>query len=81
MGRSDDYIDFNAYVGYLRKVTGHPGNPQDIRRIVLEKADERTEMQTAYMLLKKLAAAMALLIVVLGLIILLYMISGDLFTK
>ena len=81
MGRSDDYIDFNAYVGYLRKVAGHPGNPQAIRRMVLEKADERTEMQTAYMLLKKLAAAIALLIVVLGLIILLYMISGDLFTK
>ena len=62
-------------------MTGHPGNPQAIRGMVLEKADERTEMQTAYMLLKKLAAAMALLIVVLGLIILLYMISGDLFTK
>ena len=65
----------------MRKVTGHPGNPQAIRGMVLEKADERTEMQTAYMLLKKLAAAMALLIVVLGLIILLYMISGDLFAK
>ncbi len=55
MGKSDDYIDFKAYIGYLGKVTGRPADAHSIRESVLSKAAGRTEMQTAHLLLKRLS--------------------------
>lgn len=55
MGKSDDYIDFKAYTRYLRKVTGEPADPEALRQAILDNAVDHTEMQTAYVLLKRLA--------------------------
>lgn len=65
MERSDDYIDFKAYIRYLKKVTGDPADPEALRKAILEKTAGQTEMQTAYVILKRLtlAAAVVLLVV------------------
>lgn len=62
MEKSDDYIDFKAYIRYLRRVTGEPADPEALRKKILSKTAETTEMQTAYVILKRLVAAAALLL-------------------
>ena len=63
MGRSDEYIDFKAYMRYLGKVTGEPADPDRLRNAVLARAEERTELQTALSLLKSLSVAAAIVLV------------------
>lgn len=63
MGKSDEYIDFKAYMRYLGKVTGEPADPDKLKQAVLAKAEERTEMQTALSLLKSLSVAAAIVLV------------------
>lgn len=63
MGKSDEYIEYGAYVRYLRKVTGESDEPDKVRDAVLEKAVEKTEMQMALLILKRLTIAAAVLVV------------------
>jgi hypothetical protein len=63
MGKSDEYIDFKAYLRYLSKVTGEPADPDRLRNAVLARAEERTELQTALSLLKSLSVAAAIVLV------------------
>lgn len=63
MGKSDEYIDFKAYMRYLAKVTGEPADPDRLRNAVLARAEERTELQTALSLLKSLSVAAAIVLV------------------
>ena len=63
MGKSDEYIDFKAYMRYLGKVTGEPADPDRLRNAVLARAEERTELQTALSLLKSLSVAAAIVLV------------------
>ena len=63
MGKSDEYIDFKAYMRYLGKVTGEPADPDRLRNAVLARAEERTELQTALSLLKSLNIAAAIVLV------------------
>ena len=48
MEKSDDYIDFRAYIRYLRKVTGDPADPEALKKAILDKTVENSEMQTVY---------------------------------
>lgn len=64
MERSDDYIDFKAYTRYLKKVTGEPADPEALRRKILSRTSEHTEMQTAYVILKRLTVAAAAVLIV-----------------
>lgn len=59
MGKSDEFIDYSAYTRYLKKVTGEPADPQKLKDAVFAQAVEKTEMQTALMLLKRLSVAAA----------------------
>jgi hypothetical protein len=63
MGKSDEYIDFKAYLRYLGKVTGEPADPDRLRNAVLARTEERTELQTALSLLKSLSVAAAIVLV------------------
>ena len=63
MGKSDEYIDFKAYLRYLGKVTGEPADPDRLRNAVLARAEEHTELQTALSLLKSLSVAAAIVLV------------------
>lgn len=63
MVRSDKYIDYEAYVGYLRKVTGNPSDPCRLTDAVLSKAEEHTELQTAHIILKRLLIAASILLI------------------
>ena len=63
MGKSDEYIDFKAYMRYLGKVTGEPADPDRLKNAVLARAEERTELQTALSLLKSLSVAAAIVLV------------------
>ena len=63
MGKSDEYIDFKAYMRYLGKVTGEPADPDRLKNAVLARAEERTELQTALSLLKSLSIAAAIVLV------------------
>ena len=63
MGKSDEYIDFKAYMRYLGKVTGEPADPDRLMNAVLARAEERTELQTALSLLKSLGVAAAIVLV------------------
>ena len=63
MGKSDEYIDFKAYMRYLGKVTGELADPDRLRNAVLARAEERTELQTALSLLKSLSVAAAIVLV------------------
>lgn len=62
MGKSDEYIEYEAYVRYLKKVTGQPSDPDRLKRAVLDRSVEKTEMQTALALIKSLAAAAAIVV-------------------
>ena len=63
MGKSDEYIDFKAYMRYLGKVTGEPADPDRLKNAVLARAEERTELQTALSLLNSLSVAAAIVLV------------------
>ena len=63
MGKSDEYIDFKAYLRYLGKVTGEPADPDRLKKAVLARTEERTELQTALSLLKSLGVAAAIVLV------------------
>lgn len=63
MERSDDYIEFKAYIRYLRKVTGEPADPEELRKTILSKTRESTEMQTAYMILKRIIVSAAVVLI------------------
>ena len=63
MGKSDEYIDFKAYMRYLGKVTGEPADPDRLKKAVLARTEERTELQTALSLLKSLSVAAAIVLV------------------
>jgi len=63
MGKSDEYIDFKAYLRYLGKVTGEPADPDRLKKAVLARTEERTELQTALSLLKSLSVAAAIVLV------------------
>jgi hypothetical protein len=62
MEKSDDYIDFKAYTRYLRKVTGEPTDPQALRKAILARTAETNELQTIYVIVKRLAIAAALVL-------------------
>ena len=64
MARSDDYIDFKAYIGYLRKVTGAPADPDALKKAILAKSEEPTEMQVALLILKRITVAAAAVLVI-----------------
>ena len=66
MGKSDEYIDYEAYVRYLKKVTGQPSDPDRLKRAVLARTVEKTELQTALALMKSLTAAAIVLVCALG---------------
>lgn len=59
MEKSDEYIDYLAYVRFLVKVTGEHPDASALERIVLKNAVEKSEMQTLWIILKKLALASA----------------------
>ena len=63
MGKSDEYIDFKAYLRYLCKVTGEPDDPERLKKAVLARTEEFTELQTALSLLKSLSVAAAIVLV------------------
>ena len=63
MGKSDEYIDFKAYLRYLGKVTGEPADPDRLKKAVLARTEEHTELQTALSLLKSLSVAAAIVLV------------------
>lgn len=64
MEKSDDYIDYKAYARYLRKVTGAQADLDRIKDSVLRQTEEKTEMQTAYQLLKGVCIAAASVVIV-----------------
>ena len=64
MGRSCKYIDYKAYVGYLRRMTCQPADPDALHRIIVSFAAGRSEMQTAYVLLKALSIVAAVILAV-----------------
>lgn len=71
MEKSDEYIDYSAYVRFLVKVTGEHPDASVLERSVLENAVEKSEMQTLWIILKKLAFASAVVtICLLGVVIL-----------
>lgn len=63
MEKSDEYIDYSAYVRFLVKVTGEHPDASALERSVLENAVEKSEMQTLWIILKKLAFASAVVII------------------
>lgn len=63
MGKSDEYIAYDAYVGYLRKVTGAPSDPDSLRESILIRSVENSELQTALIILKRLAVAVCIVLI------------------
>ena len=62
MGRSDEYIDYKAYVGYLRRMTCKPADPDALRKNIVSYAAGRSEMQTAYALLRALSVVVSVIL-------------------
>lgn len=71
MEKSDEYIDYSAYVSFLIKVTGEHPDASALERSVLENAVEKSEMQTLWIILKKLAFASAVVTICLLCIVIL----------
>lgn len=63
METSDRLIDYKAYAGFLRKVTEDPVDSRVLRDAILSKTDENTEMQIAWIILKRLLLAASILLV------------------
>lgn len=62
MGKSDEYIEYQAYLRYLGKVTGEPADPDRLKRAVLDRTEEPTEMQVVLSLMKSLGTAAAVVL-------------------
>lgn len=69
MEKSDEYIDYAAYVRFLAKVTGEHYGASALKKSVLEKAVEKSEMQTLWVIIKKVAFAAAIVIISIFLVI------------
>ena len=54
MEKSDEYIDYSAYVRFLVKVTGEHPDASALERTVLKNAVERSEMQTLWIIIPSL---------------------------
>lgn len=63
MERSYEYIDFKSYTRYLKKVTGEPADSETLKRKILSKTMEPSEMQTIYLILKRLSFVAAAVLV------------------
>lgn len=63
MGKSDEYIEYAAYMRYLKKVTVEQADQQKMKDAVLSQTAERTELHTAFILLKRLSAAAVIVII------------------
>ena len=63
MEKSTGNIEFDAYVGYLKKVTEEPTDLSTLKNSVLKIAVENTEMQNALSLLKRLVLAVMIVLV------------------
>lgn len=71
MERSDEYIEYAAYVRFLVKVTGEHPDTSALEKEVLGNTVESSEMQTLWIILKKLVLAAAVVAVcLLGAVIL-----------
>ena len=71
MERSDEYIEYAAYVRFLVKVTGEHPDTSALEKEVLGNTVESSEMQTLWIILKKLALASAVVTIgMLGVVIL-----------
>ena len=78
MAKSDDYIDFKAYIRYLGKVSCEPADPEAMKKRILGKTAGQTEMHTAYVIMKRVVvAAAAVLIVALGSALYGYLSDGE----
>lgn len=56
MGKSDDYIDYKAYIGYLRKMTCEPADPSALRRTIVSELNCKVHKQVklnSYNMLKE----------------------------
>lgn len=54
MEKSDEYIDYAAYVRFLAKVTKRNPYASYLKNKVLENAVEKSELQTLWIIIKKL---------------------------
>lgn len=63
MGKSDEYIEYDAYMRYLKKVTVEQADQRKMKDAVLSQTAERTELHMALVLLKRLSAAAAIVII------------------
>lgn len=63
MGKSDEYIEFAAYLRYLKKVTGGPSDEHRLKEKILSKTVEKTELQTALGIVKRLAASAVIVVI------------------
>lgn len=63
MGKSDEYIEYDAYMRYLKKVTVEQTDQQKMKDSVLSQTAERTDLHMALVLLKRLSAAAAIVII------------------
>ena len=62
MGKSDEYIDFKAYTGYLRKVTGKPYDAGSLKRTIMSEVGRRDRLYALYVMLRWLAAVVIFLV-------------------
>lgn len=62
MGKSDEYIEYEAYKRYLRKVTFEDAGSVRLKEKVMSETLGMTEMQAAAILIKRLAAAVAVVL-------------------
>lgn len=76
MEKSDEYIDYAAYVRFLAKVTGEHPDASALEKGILKNTVERSEMQTLWIILKKLVIATAVVAVcLLGAVVLEYLLK------
>lgn len=63
MGKSDEYIEFAAYLRYLKKVTGGPADERQFKEKIFSRTVEKTELQTALGIVKRLAASAVIVVI------------------
>ena len=64
MAKSDDHIDYKAYIGYLRKMTCEKDDPSVLRRRIRTEADLRRQGRMGGVILKWLFAVIVIVILI-----------------
>lgn len=64
MGKSDEYIEYEAYTRYLVKVTSTPYEPDQVEDSVFRDAVDKSELRIVYDIIARIVIVVTVVVIV-----------------